>query len=146
MYTALGATVGQLGTILGISKLASTITYPLWGYLADRFSRRMLLVWFTGIWGLWTLGISFVGTYPQLLTMRVISGLGLGAFTPAAFSLIGDLFENRSRGRAVGIMRSVGLVGVVVSVMLLPSLPKLGPEGWRVGFALFGAASFLTGL
>jgi MFS family permease len=146
MFSALGASIGQLGTILGASKLVTTIMYPVWGYITDRFSRKGILVWFTGIWGLWTLGISFVGTYPQLLTLRVITGLGLAAFTPAAFSLVGDLFDNKSRGRAVGIMRSIGLVGIVISVILLPSLQNFGPEGWRMGFALLGMASFLTGI
>jgi len=146
MFSALGATVGQLGTILGASKLMTTIFYPLWGYAADRYSRKMLLVWFTGFWGLWTLGIAFVGNYPQLLTLRVISGLGLGAFAPAAFSLIGDLFDNQSRGRATGIMRSVGLVGIIVSIILLPTLTENNPNGWRIGFAALGLASFLSGL
>jgi len=146
MFSALGATVGQLGTILGASKLMTTILYPLWGYAADRYSRKMILVWFTGFWGLWTLGIAFVGNYPQLLTLRVISGLGLGAFAPAAFSLIGDLFDNQSRGRATGIMRSVGLVGIIISVILLPTLTANNPDGWRIGFAVLGLASFLSGL
>lgn len=146
MFSALGATVGQLGTILGANRLMTTLMYPLWGYMSDRFSRKLILVWFTGFWGLWTLGISFVETYPQLLTLRVISGIGLGAFAPAAFSLIGDLFDNQSRGWATGIMRSVGLVGIILTVILLPSLPNLGTDGWRVGFALLGLVSFLTGL
>jgi len=146
MFSALGATIGQLGTILGASKLMTTILYPFWGYMADRYSRKMILVWFTGFWGLWTLGIAFVGNYPQLLTLRVISGLGLGAFAPAAFSLIGDLFDNQSRGRATGIMRSVGLVGVFVSIILLPALTENNPDGWRIGFAALGIASFLSGL
>ena len=146
MFSALGATVGQLGTILGASKLMTTILYPLWGYAADRYSRKMILVWFTGFWGLWTLGIALVGNYPQLLTLRVISGLGLGAFAPAAFSLIGDLFDNQSRGRATGIMRSVGLVGIIISVILLPTLTANNPDGWRIGFAVLGLASFLSGL
>ena len=146
MFSALGATVGQLGTILGASKLMTTILYPFWGYAADRYSRKMILVWFTGFWGLWTLGIAFVGNYPQLLTLRVISGLGLGAFAPAAFSLIGDIFDNQSRGRATGIMRSVGLVGVFVSIILLPTLTENNTDGWRIGFAALGIASFLSGL
>ncbi len=146
MFSALGATVGQLGTILGANRLMTTIMYPLWGYMSDRFSRKMILVWFTGLWGLWTLGISFVGNYPQLLTLRVISGIGLGAFAPAAFSLIGDLFDNQSRGRATGIMRTVGLIGIILTIIILPTLTDLGTDGWRVGFALLGLASFLSGL
>ena len=146
MYTPLGATIGQLGFVLGATKLAMTLMLPLWGYAADRFSRKRLLVGFTGIWGLWTLGISLADSFPQLLVLRVMAGLGLGVYAPAAFSLISDLFDNESRGRAIGIMRSVGLTGTVVAVFLLPTLAERGPEGWRTGFALMGVASFATGL
>ncbi|MCK6539493.1 MAG: MFS transporter [Anaerolineales bacterium] len=146
MYASLGASIGGLGAVLGASKIAMTAMYPVWGYLADRFSRRMLLVWFTGIWGLWTLGISFAETLPQLMTLRLISGLGLGAFAPAAFSLIGDLFDNESRGRAIGITRAVGLSGIIFVVGLFPAVATQHPENWRLCFAVMGIASFLTGL
>lgn len=146
MYASIGASIGSLGSVLGASRFAMTMMYPVWGFLADRFSRRMLLVWFTGIWGLWTLGISFAETLPQLLTLRLISGLGLGAFAPAAFSLIGDLFDNGSRGRAIGITRAVGLFGVLFAVGLFPAVAARHPEDWRICFAVMGIASFLTGL
>src|SRR4030095_3492536 len=124
MYTSLGASIGQLGPVSGASKFAMTLLYPLWGYAADRFSRKMLLVWFTGIWGLWTLGISLAGSFPQLLILRVLSGLGLGVFVPVAFSLIGDLFDHESRGRAIGIVRGVGMFGLVFAFVLLPMLSE----------------------
>lgn len=146
MYASLGASIGGLGAVLGASKFTMTVMYPVWGYLADRFSRRMLLVWFTGVWGLWTLGISFAETLPQLMTLRLISGLGLGAFAPAAFSLIADLFDNKARGRAIGITRAVGLIGVLFVVSILPTVAIHHPENWRICFAVMGIASFLTGL
>jgi MFS family permease len=146
MYASLGASIGGLGSVLGASKFTMTVMYPVWGYLADRFSRRLLLVWFTGIWGLWTLGISFSETLPQLMTLRIISGLGLGAFAPAAFSLMGDLFDNESRGRAIGITRAVGLFGILLVVGILPTVATRHPENWRLCFAVMGIASFVTGL
>lgn len=146
MYTSIGASIGSLGSVLGASRFAMTVMYPVWGYLADRFSRRMLLVWFTGIWGFWTLGISFAENLPQLLTLRLISGLGLGAFAPAAFSLLGDLFDNESRGRVIGITRAVGLFGVLFAVGLFPAIATRHPENWRICFAVVGVASLITGL
>jgi MFS family permease len=146
MYASLGASIGQLGSILGASRFVMTLMLPLWGYAADRFSRKLLLVLFTGIWGLWTMGIGLIGTLPQLMILRIVSGLGLGVFAPAAFSLIGDLFDNHSRGRAAGTMRAVGLFGTLAAVGFLPALAGRGPEGWRTGFILMGFASFITGL
>jgi MFS family permease len=146
MYASLGASVGGLGSILGASKLAMTLMFPVWGYLADRFSRKLLLVCFTGIWGLWTFGISLAESLPHVLTLRLISGLGLGAFAPAAFSLVGDLFDNESRGRAIGITRAVGLFGILFALGLLPAMATRHPENWRLCFAVMGIASFITGL
>jgi MFS family permease len=83
---------------------------------------------------------------PQILTLRLISGLGLGAFAPAAFSLIGDLFDNESRGRAIGITRAVGLFGILFALGLFPAITARHPENWRICFAVMGIASFLTGL
>jgi MFS family permease len=119
---------------------------PLWGFAADRFSRKSLLVGFTGFWGIWTLVISLVNTFPQLMIVRVLSALGLGVFVPAAFSLVGDLFDNRERGRAAGIMTGVGIIGSIVAFAVLPALADASPEGWRNGFIVMGIASVLTGL
>ncbi len=146
IYPTLGLSVGQLGPVLGISKLVMTLMQPVWGYAADRFSRKSLLVWFTGIWGLWTLVIGLVDTFPQLVMVRILSSLGLGVFAPAAFSLAADLFEEKTRGRAAGVMESVGVVGVLASFLVLPALAASSPEAWRLGFMVMGGASFVTGL
>lgn len=146
MYRSLGASIGKLGFVLGISQLVATLTLPLWGYATDRYSRKTLLVFFTGIWGLWTLIISFVDTLPQLIIVRVLSTFGLGVFIPAAFSLISDLFGAKHRGRATGVMRSASMVGLLASFGLLPLLAAKSPEAWRWGFVIVGLASFISGL
>lgn len=146
MYPALGLSVGQLGFILGISKLVMTLTLPFWGYAADRFSRKTLLVVFTGMWGLWTLAIGLVDSLPQLLLVRVMSALGLGVFGPAAFSLIGDLYDNSERGRATGITSAASIIGSIAAFGVLPALADRGPEAWRTGFVVMGLASFVSGL
>lgn len=146
MYRTLGASIGQLGTVLAISQLVNTLTLPLWGYAVDRFSRKWLLVWFTGFWGLWTCAIGLVETLPQLVLVRALSALGLGVFIPAAFSLIGDLFDSQSRGRATGTMRALGLTGTLVAFGGLPVLAGRDPEAWRWGFVGLGGLSFFSGL
>lgn len=146
MHRSLGLSVGQLGPVLGISQLVTTLMLPLWGLATDRFSRRSLLVGFTGFWGIWTLVISLVATFPQLLIVRILSAIGLGVFVPAAFSLVSDLFDNQERGRAVGIMTAVSLIGTITAFAVLPALAESSPDAWRNGFMLMGGASVLTGL
>ena len=146
MYQSLNATIGQLGPVLGVSRLMMTLSLPLWGYAADRFTRKTLLVWFTGFWGAWTLIISLVETFPQLMTVRLISTLGLGVFAPATFSLVGDLFSDKQRGRVAGTIASIGVVGTIVAFIVLPSMAESAPEAWRSGFVFMGGASIVTGI
>jgi MFS family permease len=146
MYPALSMKVGDLGPVLGISGLVSTFTLPLWGWAADRFSRKTLLIWITGFWGMWTLAIAFVQSLTQLLLARVLVSLGLGVLWPAAFSLLSDLFPSKQRGRAAGVMTAVSFTGTLVSFFVLPALAALNPEGWRYGFILMGLVSALTGV
>lgn len=145
MYPALGLREGQLGPVLGISDLIRTLTLPFWGWAADRFSRKALLVGITGLWGGWTLVIAFVQNFSQLLTVRILSSLGLGVLWPTAFSLLSDLFESRRRGIAAGIMTAVSYCGTLAAFVVLPILGNINPDSWRLGFIVMGVASILTG-
>ena len=68
------------------------------------------------------MAIAIVQTLPQLMAVREISSLGLGVLWPTAFSLLGDLFERKERGRAAGIMTAVSFSGTIVSFGVLPLL------------------------
>ena len=146
MRLTLGASVGQLGAVLGFSKLVRTLSLPGWGYAADHFSRKALLVGITGIWGLWTLAIGLVNSLSELFLLRTLSSLGLAVLWPTAFSLLSDLFPSKERGRAAGIMAAVSYAGSLAAFGILPVLAVASPEGWRMGFVLMGVASSLSGL
>jgi MFS family permease len=146
MAPALGLNISWLGPLLGISDLIRTLTLPLWGWAADRFSRKALLVWITGFWGITTLLVAFTSNLWQLFAVRIIASLGLGVLWPAAFSLLSDLFDSKERGKAAGTMTAVSFSGTLVSFFVLPALAALSPEGWRYGFILLGLVSVLTGI
>jgi len=139
-----GLSYQQLGLIGTIRSLLQAITAPVWGFAADKFPRKNVIVFGTGIWGLWTLIVGFSQNFGQLLTIRAISGIGLGCLMPATFSLMSDTFPPKQRGRALGIMEGVGVLGIVVGVL---GLGMLATETlWRWGFFLLGGFSVLSGL
>ncbi len=146
MYAAMGWTIGQLGLITGIVRAERVLTTPLWGFLADRYPRKVLLVLITGVWGLWTSAIGFIDSYSELLWIRIISSIGLTAFWPIAFSLLGDLFSSKERGKASSVMSVIGYTGNLLSYIILPVLAATGSEGWRIGFIVMGVLSALSGL
>ena len=146
MRLTLGLSVGQLGQVLSVSRLVRTLTLPGWGYAADHFSRKALLVGITGLWGLWTVAVGFVDSLSQLLVLRTLSSLGLAVLWPTAFSLLSDLFPSKERGRAAGVMTAVSFAGDLAAFGILPAIAIASPEAWRMGFVLMGVASSLSGL
>ncbi|MBN2047963.1 MAG: MFS transporter [Anaerolineaceae bacterium] len=139
-----GLSYTNLGTIGTIRSILQAISAPFWGYAADKMSRKKVIIFGTGIWGIWTGFCGFTQNFGQLLTIRAISGLGLGCLMPAVFSLMSDLFPPKQRGKALGILEAFGVLGIIIGTVGLSFLAT--PALWRWGFFLLGAFSILTGL
>ena len=139
-----GLSYTQLGLIGTIRNILQSITAPLWGYTADRFPRKNVIVFGTGIWGIWTALCGFSQNYEQLLLLRAISGIGLGCLMPATFSLISDTYPPQQRGRALGMLEGIGVLGIVIGTV---GLGLVASEAlWRWGFFLLGGFSVISGL
>ncbi|MEE4195521.1 MAG: MFS transporter [Anaerolineae bacterium] len=134
----------QIGLIGTIRSLLQAISAPFWGYAADKVSRKKVIIFGTGIWGIWTTVCGLTQNYHQLLVVRAISGLGLGCLMPATFSLMSDVFPPSKRGKALGILEGMGVLGIVVGVLALGTVAT--PDLWRWGFIILGLMSVLTGV
>jgi len=139
-----GLSYTQLGTIGTVRRLLQAISAPFWGYAADKWSRKKIIFFGTGIWGIWTLICGFSQDFGQLLIIRSISGIGLGTLLPATFSLMADTFRPKERGRALGTMEAIGTLGIVVGVLGIGFLAT--PDLWRYGFFILGTLSVLSGI
>jgi MFS family permease len=134
----------QLGLMTTLRNITQTVSAPFWGYAADKYSRKKVLIFGTGIWGLWTLAVGFAPNFSILLWLRAISGLGLGCLMPAAFSLLADHFPPQRRGLALGVIGLTGMLGTVIGVLALGFVAS--PELWRWGFVGLGLFSVLSGV
>lgn len=139
-----GISFGMIGVMETWRNVAQTITAPLWGYAADHYSRKKVMVFGTGVWGIWTLLVGLMPDFTSMMIVRAISGVGLGCLMPATFSLLGDHFPQAQRGRALGVIGLIGLMGTVLGVFILGFLANA--EMWRWGFIGLGVASMLTGV
>jgi predicted MFS family arabinose efflux permease len=133
-----------LGLIGTIRSLLQALSAPFWGYAADKLPRKHVIIFGTGLWGIWTVFCGFTQNFGQLLVIRAISGLGLGCLMPATFSLMSDTFPPRQRGRALGLMEAIGVLGIVVGTVGLGFLAT--PTLWRWGFFMLGGFSVLSGV
>ena len=139
-----GLSYANLGTLGTIRYALQSVTAPFWGYAADRFSRKKVIILGTGIWGLWTLLCGLTQDFGQLLVIRAVSGIGLGCLMPAAFSILSDSYPPEKRGRALGTLEGIGVTGIVIFTIGLGMLATA--DLWRWGFILLGSLSVLSGL
>ncbi len=139
-----GIKLDLIGTMETLRSIAQTVSSPFWGYISDRWSRKKVLFFGTGIWGIWTILVGLMPNFTGLMIIRIISGLGLGCLMPATFSLLGDHFSQDKRGRALGMISLVGLLGTVLGVIALGFVAT--QDLWRWGFIGLGIASILSGI
>lgn len=85
------------------------------------------------------------GSYGWFIGGRLIQGVGAGVIVPTAGAVIADSISVRYRGRAWGIFGTGHGVGVVIALLVMPSIASAG--GYRAVFlataglaALFGTA------
>jgi AAHS family 4-hydroxybenzoate transporter-like MFS transporter len=85
-----------------------------------------------------TLATAFAGTVAELLAVRFVAGLGLGAIMPNATALVGEYSPARRRIATMMIVTNGFMVGAVlggfVSAWLIPA------HGWRSVFLVGGIA------
>src|SRR5262249_56863527 len=77
--------------------LASTLSTPLYGKLADLLGRKRVLLFGLGLFAAGSMLSGFSQTMPQLIAMRVLQGLGAGAVGPIIITMIGDMFTLKER-------------------------------------------------
>jgi EmrB/QacA subfamily drug resistance transporter len=118
--TALGKIVedfnafDSLSWIVTAYLLTTTITVPIAGKLSDLFGRRVILLIGVAIFGIGSLLSGMSGDVTQLIVDRALQGIGGGIITANAFTIIGDLFAARERGKWQGLIGAVfGLSSVV---------------------------------
>ena len=134
--TALGTIVEEFNAFSSLSwivtayLLTTTITVPIAGKLSDLYGRKIMLLIGVGIFGAASLMSGLAGNVDQLILWRAVQGIGGGIITANAFTIIGDLFAARERGKWQGLFGAVFGLSSVIG-------PLLG--GWLTdGHAFWG--------
>lgn len=135
------AIVQWSGVAYGATFLTAAFTAPLWGRLADRFGRKLMLI--RASLGM-TIAMSLIGMADnvwQLVALRLLAGL-LGGYASGSMQLVAAQTPKARSGWALGILSSGIMAGNLVGPLVGGALPPL--IGIRKTFWLAGAVIFIT--
>jgi EmrB/QacA subfamily drug resistance transporter len=156
--TALGKIVEEFNAFDSLSwivtayLLTTTITVPIAGKLSDLFGRRLILLIGVAVFTIGSLLSGTSGNVTELVAWRALQGIGGGIITANAFTIVGDLFAARERGRWQGMIGAVfglsSLIGPLLGGWLTDGQPILGMmTDWRWTFFInvpIGIAAFIV--
>ncbi|MGB9795426.1 MFS transporter [Fervidobacterium riparium] len=134
-------TDSHIGLVGGVFSIVGALVSLVWGYLSDRYNRKALLVASILVGEIPCLLSAISGTFGQLFFWRVLTGIGIGASFPISYSLVGDMFGHKERGKVVSILGLASTVGGIVGMLVAGY--SAGIFGWRIPFILVSAPNLI---
>ncbi|MDQ6525811.1 MDR family MFS transporter [Nocardioides sp. LHD-245] len=110
--------------------LTMTATTPIWGKLADLFSKKLLVQVALVIFSAGSVVAAVAPNMGVLIGARAFQGLGVGGLTALVQVVIASMVSPRERGRYSGYIGAV-FATATVSGPLLGGLIVDSPMGWR---------------
>ncbi len=125
----------NFGRLMAVFLWIYGLVSPVAGAVADRVSRKWLIIGSLFVWSAVTFGMGYANTFNQLYVLRAIMGISEALYIPAGLALIADWHQDRTRSLAVGIHmtglytgQAIGGFGATVAAALT----------WHATFQWFG--------
>lgn len=116
---------------------------PVAGMIADRFSRKWLVVGSLFVWSAVTYLMGYADNFHELYWLRAVMGVSEALYIPSALSLIADWHQGKSRSLAIGVHmtglyvgQAIGGFGATVAAMF----------SWHSTFHWFGIIGIVYSL
>jgi len=120
------------------------VAAPFVGPLADRYSRKVIIVLGAVFWSALTLLTAVTHTYGELLVRHTLVGVGEATFVTIAPTFVVDLFSEDKRARILGVFYLAIPVGSAAGYLLGGYLAPI--YGWRFPFYIAAAPGFALAL
>ncbi|MFG2756696.1 MFS transporter [Streptomyces wuyuanensis] len=135
---ALPEIIGDLGGgqsaytwVVTAALLAMTATTPLWGKLADLFSKKLLVQTALLIYVAGSVVAGLAQNTGTLIACRVVQGIGVGGLTALAQVIMAAMISPRERGRYSGYLGATFAVATVGGPLLGGVITDTDWLGWR---------------
>ncbi|MGY2129698.1 MFS transporter [Blastococcus sp. SYSU DS0617] len=131
IITELRGSQGQYTWIVTATLLSSTASTPIWGKLADLFSKKLLLQLAIVVFIVGSMLAGVSQSVETLIAWRVVQGLGLGGLQALVQIAMAAMISPRERGRYSGLLGSVMAVATVGGPLIGGLLVDTSWLGWR---------------
>ena len=138
-----------IGVVSAGGLIVGIISILIFGYYGDKISeklsRKKIFIYTNFVW-IFAYGlISLSLNYFYYLFFIVIGAIGTGAFLPLGFSMIGDFYSPKDRGKKYGMMSFNLTLGVGMGIIFGGLLGNYsGHLGWRIAYGVGFILSLLT--
>jgi len=134
----------QIGTLTSATAVTYAPAMILAGVLADRIGVRRILVAGLLLAGVCIALLFVAPSYPVVLVLLAVAGLGCGSVYPCAVKAIMLWFPARERATALGFNQAAINVSGMVAALLLPLIALR--LGWEYGFLYIGVTALVIGV
>jgi MFS family permease len=86
-------------------------------WLADHYRRTWIIAAGMALWSVMTMLCGMAGSFPALFATRLGVGVGEATLSPAAWSMLADLFERRRLPAAMGLYAAGLFIGAGVAMI-----------------------------
>lgn len=131
------------GALMAVFLWVYAVLSPFAGMVADRLSRKWLIVGSLIVWSAVTFLMGYAENFRTLYALRALMGISEALYIPSALSLIADWHEGKSRSLAVGVHmtglyvgQAIGGFGAILAAAL----------SWRLTFHWFGIIGVVYGI
>jgi putative MFS transporter len=122
------ATTGLLGAITLFGVLIGALIF---GEMADRYGRRILMIADLTVFVLACVAQLFVRDVWELIALRFVLGVAIGADYPISAALIAEFMPRRSRGGALAGLETIWFAGACAAYVAGSALMVLGGDSWK---------------
>ncbi len=131
------------GILMAASSLTMTVFAPLWGWVSDRYGRKLMVerAMFAG--AVVTIAMGMVGNVYQLLFLRLLAGAFTGTIS-ASVALVSSVLPASKMGMGLGVMQ----VAVFLGMSLGPWIGGIIADaiGYRLTFIAGGVILLIGGI
>jgi DHA1 family multidrug resistance protein-like MFS transporter len=131
------------GLATSLMSVSFAIMAPIWGMLADRHGRKLMVMRATFAGAILMALMGFVTNVQQLVLLRIVQGMFTGTIA-AATALVASVVPKQHSGAAIGSLQNA----VYLGTSLGPLLGGIVADslGYRASFWVTGALLLLSGL